>query len=220
MLLYDLRDAAGRPVSPYAWRIRECLLWLSIPFETRLLSLGEIRQRFTGAQRTVPVVADGGAEVGDSWAIARHLAARHDPDQKLFRNEDGFRFAAFVTDWVDATIMRPVFRMLVLDIHDGHLPDDQPIFRHRQEKRLGGLLENIQGQREAERPAFQISLHPAREALKDRPYLGGEAPTYADIVLHSTFQWARLVSDFELLRADDRLHGWIGQMDETIGVHG
>lgn len=217
IILYDLGNAAGQPVSPYGWRIRESLHLLGIPFEARLLGLGEIHDRLPGQHATVPVIVDGGETIGDSWEIARYLSARRDPGGLLFGGPDGFPFAEFVTCWVDAALMARVNRMIIKDVHDDMAEDDRLAFRTGREKRFGTTLEQMQFSRESERPAFQTLLHPARRLMKRSPFLGGERPTYADFALHAMFVWARAVSRFELLRADDTLHRWIERMDEWLG---
>lgn len=213
MILYDLSDVAGRPISPYAMRIRAALRGLGLPYDQRLLHLGEIAGHFDGRHRTVPVLYDGELSIGDSRAIAEHLAEHHDPEGLLFGDRDRRRLTWFVVDWVDATVMGQINRMVVLDGYKVIRPEDQPYFRRVEEERLGTTLEEADGERERHVPAFQISLHPARRALKERPYLGGDAPSYADFTFHAAFEWARRASDLKLLRDDDRLHGWISAMD-------
>ena len=106
--------------------------------------------------------------------------------------------------------------MIVKDVHDGFRAKDRAYFRRREEERFGAALEEIQASREAKRPVFQNSLHPARRAIKEQPFIGGQHPTYADFALHSTFQWIRVTTSFEFLRADDRLNQWIEQMDDWL----
>lgn len=216
MKLYDLSNAAGQPISPYCWRIRESLHLLSLPFESRLLGLTEIRQRFTGPHRTVPVLLDGDREIGGSWAIAEYLWQHHDPHKQLFGGTGGFSLAAFATNWVDATVLGRVNRMIVMDVHDGFRASDRDYYRRREEKRQGVTLEAAQAARESERPALQTLLHPVRQAIRQQPFIDGQHPTYADFALHSTFQWLRAVSDFKILRPDDRLNQWIDRMDDWL----
>ena len=216
LILYDLSNAAGQPMSPYCWRIREALHLLSLPFESRFLSLTEIRQHFTGPNKTVPVLLDGDREIGGSWAIAEYLYEHHDPHKRLFGGEGGYSLAAFATHWVDATVLGRVNRMIVMDIHDSIRSTDRDYYRSREEKRQGRALEVAQAGRESERPELQILLHPARQAIRQQPYIDGSNPTYADFALHSTFQWSRTVSAFEILRPDDRLNEWIGRMDDWL----
>lgn len=216
--LYDICGADDRPFSPYCWRIRESLILLSVAFETRLVGYKEIRELFADTHRTVPVLVDEGREVGGSWTIAEYLSRNHDPEGRLFGRGGGRPLTAFVTNWVDATVLPQVNRMLVVDIHDNLRPHDQAYFRRKEEKRQGRTLEEAQAGRESRLPALQTSLHPARRAVKERDFIGGPNPTYADIALHATFQWVRAVSSFELLRPDDRLHGWLRRMDDWLAA--
>lgn len=83
LTLYDMRNAAGKPASPYGWRIREPLLLLSVPFDTCFLSFVEIGERFADTHKTVPVLSDGGKEIGGSWTIAEYLSENYDPHKRL-----------------------------------------------------------------------------------------------------------------------------------------
>ncbi|MGY4285476.1 glutathione S-transferase [Bradyrhizobium sp. LM2.7] len=56
--------------------------------------------------------------------------------------------------------------------------------------------------------AFRKSLEVMRQTLKQQPYLGGHAPNYADYIVFGGFQWARVVSPFKLLEADDPVYAW------------
>jgi glutathione S-transferase len=55
---------------------------------------------------------------------------------------------------------------------------------------------------------FPKSLEPMRLTLRAQPYLGGEMPNYADDIVFGGFQWARAVSPFKLLEADDPVYAW------------
>ena len=212
--LYDLGNVKGRSTSPYGWRVREALHFLSLPYEAELLGFTEIPQKFSGRHKTVPVLVDGEHEIADSWTITRYLAKKYDPNNILFGGTDGYSLSCFVTRWVDASVIIAVLKIVIKDLYDGCGEADRSYLRVKEEKRFGQTLEELHEARETELPALQNCLHPARLAIKDRPFLGGENPTFADMALHSTFQWARRVSDFELLRADDRLHCWIKRMDD------
>lgn len=95
---------------------------LSIGFNSRMVGYTEIRELFANTHKTVPVLVDGDTEVGGSWTIAEYLAEKHDPDALLFGGPGGRPLSAFVTDWVDATVLGRVNRMIVKDIHDGLRP--------------------------------------------------------------------------------------------------
>ena len=218
LVLYELCNASDKSMSPYCWRIRESLLLLEIPFESRLAGFSEIQRLLPGTGKTVPLLLDNEQEIVGSWEIAQHLSTHHDPNGQLFGDDGQQALAGFITDWVDATLLARVNRMLVKDNHDGFRTADQAYFRNSEEERQGQTLEKTQAARESERPELQKLLHPARQFIKLRPFIGGTNPTYADFALHSTFQWARSVTNFELLRADDRLNEWIYRMDDWVAT--
>jgi glutathione S-transferase len=216
LALYELCNASDQSMSPYCWRIRESLLLLEIPFESRLVGFSEIQQLSDGSNLTVPMLVDAEKKIIGSWEIAHYLSTHHDPGSQLFGDEGQQALAGFVTDWIDATLLARVNRMLVKDNYDGFRVADQEYFRRSEEARQGQTLEKTQAAREMERPEFQKLLHPARQFLKQRSFIGGAGPTYADFALHSTFQWARSVTRFKLLRPDDRLNDWIDRMDDWV----
>ena len=43
-------------------------------------------------------------------------------------------------------------------------------------------------------------------------FLSGEAPADADYIVSGAFMWARAVSPFRLLEADEPVHAWRGRM--------
>jgi glutathione S-transferase len=216
--LYDLSNSTGVSTSPYGFRIHEALHLLSIPYETELLSFSQVALMFSDTHKTVPVLVDGDREIGDSWVIANHLAKNHDPDNLLFGGAGGYPLACFITRWVDACIMGALNRIIVKDIHDSIHQTDQAKYREKQETRYGQSLETLHSTGGAGLIDFQVSLYPARQAIKEHPYLGGESPNYADFTLHSVFRWSRLTSKIELLRPDDRLRSWIRRMDVWLKI--
>ena len=218
LYLYDMSNSTGVSASPYGYRIHEALHLLSLPYETELLSFSQVARMFSKTHKTVPVLVDGDSEIGDSWAIANHLAENHDPGNLLFGGVGGYPLACFITRWVDASIMGAVNRIIVKDIHDSIHQADQAEYRDKQETRYGQSLEALHLTGGAGLIDFQVSLYPARQAIKEYPYLGGDSPTYADFTLHSVFRWSRLTSEIELLRPDDRLRSWIHRMDVWLKI--
>jgi len=66
--------------------------------------------------------------------------------------------------------------------------------------------------RQALLPAFRTSLDPLRRTVKRQDFRLGGSPAYADYVVFGAFQWARAISDFEVLLADDPVRAWRGRM--------
>jgi len=101
-----------------------------------------------------------------------------------------------------------MFPLIVADI-PGHLkPVDAAYFRRTREARFGKPLEEVVAGRDKSAEDFRRALDPMRLTLKTQPYLGGDAPNYADYIVFGGFQWARVVSPFKLLAEDDPLYAW------------
>jgi glutathione S-transferase len=71
--------------------------------------------------------------------------------------------------------------------------------------------------REARLPAFRASLDPLRRTVERQDFVSGAAPGYADYIVFGAFQWARSISEFELLAADDPVAAWRGRV---LDLHG
>ena len=107
--------------------------------------------------------------------------------------------------------------MILLDIYDHLMPEDQAYFRASREQRFGRTLEQVQAGREERLEGFTKSLQPLRITLGDAPFLGGEQPRYADYLAFGAFQWARVISPFRILEADDPVHAWFAR---CLDLHG
>jgi glutathione S-transferase len=107
---------------------------------------------------------------------------------------------------------------VVLDICRHAAPQDQAyFFRQSREERFGRTLEEVVKDRNARLPAFRESLTPLRRTVERQKFLTGEAPAYADYIVFGAFQWARAISDFELLATDDPVATWRGRLLDAFG---
>jgi len=216
--MYDLAGAdPARRFSPYCWRTRMALAMKGLPVET-------IPWRFTEKQvlgdlgcDKVPVLVDGERVITDSWAIAEYLEQAYPDRASLFGGPGGHALSRFVTGWTDAVLHAGLVRMVVADIAKVLAPEDADYFRQSREARFGMKLEAVQADREAKLEGFRQSLHPLRMVLRAQPFLGGDAPLYADAIVFGGFQWARCVSPFRLLASDDPLEAWRQRM---LDLHG
>ena len=96
--------------------------------------------------------------------------------------------------------------------------EDRDYFRRSREERFPGLtLEEVVKDREMRLPGFRDSLTPLRRTVERQAFLCGAAPAYADYVVFGAFQWARAISDFELLASDDPVAAWRGRMLDAFG---
>jgi glutathione S-transferase len=197
-----------RPFSPFCWRTRMALAH-------KRLSAQSIPWCFTDKQaiaphksEKVPVLIDGETSVADSWAIANYLEDRYPDRPSLFGGEGGRAMARMMNWWGDIAVVGGMFPLIVADIPPHLKPVDADYFRKTREARFGKPLEQVVAGRDKSVEGFRKALEPMRLTLKSQPYLGGAAPNYADYIVFGAFQWARVVSPFKLLAADDPVHGW------------
>ena len=216
--MYDLCGAeAERRFSPFCWRSKMALAHKGLPVET-------VPWRFTEKDRLpqpnagrVPVIVDGDRVVHDSTAIADYLEERYPDRSSLYGGEVGRGLARFVQNWTETVVHIGIIRLVLLDIHRHLGPADQAYFRSDREKRFNTTLEEVVKERAARLPAFRASLDPLRRTVERQPFLSGNAPAYADYIVFGAFQWARAVSDFELLADDDPVRAWRGRMLDLFG---
>ncbi len=130
----------------------------------------------------------------------------------LFGGETGRGLTRFVQNWTETVVQTDLIRLVLLDIHAHLGPADQDYFRQDREKRFGATLEEVVQDREARLPAFRASLDPLRRTVERQDFVSGKAPAYADYIVFGAFQWARAISSFELLAADDPVRAWRGRM--------
>ncbi len=199
---------ASRPFSPFCWRTRLALAHKG-------LSADSIPWRFTEKQAVaphgsekVPVLLDGEKAIADSWAIANYLEDAYPDRRSLFGGAGGRAMGRMINWWGDIAVIGGIFPLIVADIPDHLAPVDAAYFRKSREARFGKPLEEVMAGRDASVVAFRKSLEPMRQTLKTQAFLGGDAPNYADYIVFGGFQWARVVSPFKLLQADDPIYAW------------
>ena len=211
--MYDLAGAeADRRFSPFCWRARMALAHKGLAVETvpwRFTEKDKLPQPNAGR---VPVIVDGDRVVHDSSAIADYLEDRYPERPSLFGGEIGRGLTRFVQNWTETVLQAGLVGLVVLDIHRHIRPEDQGYFRSSREERFGRTLEDIVKDREARLPALRASLDPLRRTVERQNFVAGNAPAYADYIVFGAFQWARAISDFELLAADDPVRAWRGRM--------
>lgn len=222
--LYDLVLENGCPMSPFVWRTKFALAHKGLPFEALPVGFSEIREVAGGQFKTVPIIEDGEAAVVDSWAIADYLDQRYADRPALFASPGERGGVRFFDTWYRTAVLLPLFRLYVLDIHNGLRPADQPEFRRTREARLpfmggaeGQTLETFTAQRDQALPGFRAGLEPLRATLRDQPFLGGERPNYADHIGVAGFLWAAAVNTAPPLEAGDPVLGWL---ERNFDAHG
>jgi glutathione S-transferase len=150
--------------------------------------------------------------VHDSTAIADYLEERYPDHPSLFGGEIGRALARFVQNWTETVLLVGLIRLVLLDIHRHCAPQDQVYFRRSREERFGTTLEEVVRDREGRLPAFRASLDPLRRTVERQDFISGKTPAYVDYVVFGAFQWARAISDFEVLADDDPVKVWRSRM--------
>lgn len=217
-LLYDLAGAdPDLRFSPFCWRTRLALAHKGLEVETIPWRFTEKERIAFSGQGLVPVLVDGERTVSDSWAIAMYLEETYPDRPSLFGGPAAQALTRFVNGWTDSILHPWIARMVVRDILDCLRPEDAGYFRESREKRFGMTLEALVATRRQNLPAFRKELQPVRLVLQAQPFLAGAAPAYADYIVFGAFQWARCVSGFRLLEAEDPVHAWRGRMLDLFG---
>ena len=207
--LFELVGAdAGRPFSPFCWRIRMALAHKGLSAQSIPWCFTEKDAIAPHQSEKVPVLLDGESSVADSWAIANYLEDRYPDRPSLFGGEGGRAIGRMMNWWGDIAVVGGMFPLIVADI-PGHLkPVDAAYFRKSREARFGKPLEEVVAGRDKSVEIFRRALEPMRLTLRTQNYLGGEKPNYADYIVFGAFQWARVVSPFKLLAGGDPVYAW------------
>jgi glutathione S-transferase len=219
--LYELAGAEDdRRFSPYCWRIRYALQHKGLDFETIACRFTDKHVIAFSGQDKVPVLVDGSEVVSDSWAIAFHLEQTYPDRPSLFGGPAGKALSRFYVDWADTVLHGTLIRLLARDIH-AHLHEkDKAYFRDSRERRFGTTLEEFCSDHPQTLQELKRILTPLRRTLQSQPYLGGDAPLFADYTVMGAFMWARSVSQVPLLEPDDPVALWrsrlLGRLDEEV----
>lgn len=216
--MYDLAGAepARRP-SPYCWRVRMALAHMGCEVETVPCRFLEKEKLPKSNDNKVPIIVDGHRVVHDSWAIAAYIEEQYPAGPSLFGCETGRSLARFVQEWAETTVRNGLARLVLLD-GVRHLDSaDQIYFRNTREPRLGMTIDELVAGREGRLPEVRRSLDPLRRTLAHQNFIAGSSPAYADYLVFGEFQWARSISDFEVLASDDPIRAWRGRMLDLFG---
>jgi glutathione S-transferase len=219
--LYDLAAAEDdRRFSPYCWRVRLALAHKGIEAETVPWRFAERDAIAFSGQSSVPVLVDGETVVHDSWAIAEYLDETY-PERPLFQCSQARAAGLFIKHWTEEVLQPSVLRVIVGDVLI-HLHDkDKAYYRETRERRLGARLEDIAADRAANLERLDSALAPLRATLAINPYMGGEAPNFADHIVFGPFQSARACSDIPLVEPNGPICEWRQRMlDAYDGLAG
>jgi glutathione S-transferase len=215
--LYELKGKGERRYSLFSWRTRMALMHKGLEFESCPVRMSDKAAIAFSGGKTVPVIKDGDTVVRDSWKIAEYLESRYAEGPPLFGGEIGRGVSAAFNVWVDRAFVPAMLPVIAADIYERVDPDDEAYFRQTMEKALKTTLEESRARRDAAVLNLGRVLTPMQEACKRQAFISGANAAYADYILFSVFQWARVMSPQELLGPEDPLCRWRERMLELFG---
>jgi glutathione S-transferase len=209
--LYELKGKNDRRYSLFSWRARMALRHKGLEFETLPVRLSDKAAIDFSGGKTVPVIKDRDTVVRDSWKIAEYLENRYQ-DHPLFGGEIGRGVTQAFNTWADRVLVPAMLQVIAADIHGRVDALDEGYFRETMEKVLRMTLEESRAKRDAALLQLGRALEPLQATFKRQAFMAGAAPAYADYILLSVFQWARVMSPQEVLAPEDPLCQWRERM--------
>jgi glutathione S-transferase len=209
LIMYERIGHQQRRPSPFSWRIRYALAHKSAPVEFRTVRFADVETiRERSGQNKVPILVDGDQVIHDSWNIVVHLEDQLPDRPSLFGGNIGRGVTRALNFWSDTILASAIRRLIAADFVYCLAPEDRAYYRQSREAQFGCTLEEYCAHRERWLGEFETTIAPLEQTLAEQPYIAGTEPAYADYVLFSVFQYARLGSPHELLRADTSLRRW------------
>ena len=206
--LWELKGKDGRRYSLFSWRTKLALKHKGLQWESTPVLMSDKQAIAFSGGKTVPIIKDGDTVVRDSWRIAEHLEEKYADRPSLFGGPIGRGVSQALNTWTDRALIPAMMPVIVADIHDRVDAADQPFFRQMFERFLKATLEETRARREEFAKRLERVVEPWQAALKRQPFVCGNAPAYADYILFSVFQWARITSPQDVLKAPDPLYAW------------
>ena len=211
--LYELLGDEDRRYSQFSWRAKLALKHKGLDFEQiPLLLTDKDSIAFAGA-KSVPVMVDGDVVTTDSWDIAVYLDDTYPTAPSLLGGPIGEGVTRVINSWCDRAVNVALGPLIARDVLDAAHPTDRNYFRESMEKMYKRTLEEVQEGRDGRVVNLYRTLDPIRTSFrKGQKFICGEDAGYADFVVFSQFQWARVTSPFQLLGADDPVYSWRERM--------
>ena len=120
--------------------------------------------------------------------------------------------ARFINVWSDTQLGPPIRRVIYADFPAVLDPGDRAYFRSTRERDLGMSLEDACSDPESKLAAFQQACAPIERTLAAQPYISGDSAAYADYIIFSVFQMARLGCPTEVIARGSALADWRTRM--------
>jgi glutathione S-transferase len=180
-----------------------------VPVEFRHVRFADVETiRALSGQHFVPILTDGDRVIHDSWNIARHLEDRFPDRPLLFGGDAGRGLARAINYWSDLTLGAAIRRLIAAQFAACLDAGDRDYYRRSREAAFGCTLEEYCADRPRWLAEFAVVTAPLERTLAEQPYLGGAGPGYADYIVFSAFQYARLGCPDEFLADGTTLRRW------------
>ena len=212
IILYELGAASGARYSSFSWRTRMALKHKGLAFETQPVRISDKAAIAFSGQGKVPIIRDGETVVSDSWKIAEYLETTYPNAPSLFGGPAGLALSRFVNAVADRQLMAALAPLCALSVPQLLDAGDAAHIRAGFEKGFGKTLEELHAGREGSTKAFRRALDPFRATLRAQPFVCGATPGYADYIMMSPLQWARIVFPEPVLESDDAVGAWFERM--------
>jgi glutathione S-transferase len=206
--LWELKGKDGRRYSLFSWRTKMALKHKGLTFESQPVLMSDKAAIAFSGGKTVPAIKDGETVVRDSWKIAEHLEDHYPNTATLFGGAIGHGVTQAFNIWVDRSLVAAMMPVIVADVHERVDPADEQYFRQQFEGFLKSTLEEARKRQPQALERLTRALEPMQAALKRQPFICGSDPAYADYILFSVLQWARVMSPQAIFNNSDPLYGW------------
>lgn len=209
LTMYQRIGYQQRRPSPFSWRIDYAFAHKGVPVEVRTVRFADVETiRALSGQDKVPIVVDGDRVIHDSWNIATHLETRFPEHPSLFGGAVGRALTRHINVWADTTLALAIRRLIAADFIYCLAPEDRAYYRRSRETQFGCTLEAYCADRERWLGEFNATIAPLEQTLSEQAYVAGAEPAYADYLLFSVFQYARLGCPHEFLPAATAVRRW------------
>jgi glutathione S-transferase len=209
LTMYERIGHEGRRPSPFSWRIRYAFAHKGIEPAFRHVRFADVETiRALSGQHFVPIVTDGETVIHDSWNIACHLEDRYPGRPSLFGGAAGCGLARLANQWADHVLGPAIRRLIAADFVQCLAPEDRAYYRSSREATFGCTLEEYCADRPRWLAEFATTVAPLERTLAEQPYLAGPAPSYADYLVFSVFQYARLGAPEDFVAEGTALRTW------------
>ncbi len=211
--LYELCGADENHLfSPHCWKTRMSLAHKGLDFSSLPTSFTQVPKIEGGATKAVPLMRDGDTLLSDSYEIAKYLENTYPDAPTLFGGEGGMALTNFVINWSQSQLHPLIGGLAMKDIYDILADEDQAYFRKDREAKIKMTLEELHAGREGKVAMLNKALLPLKLMLKGQPYIGGDAPLFADYVVFGALQWMRMTCTIPVLAEDGEVADWFNRL--------